>query len=309
MANERISPTAWLAAYQRTLADIPLASAIFHELEALRAETRAAPELAGVDALKAPQSGVMWEARYKLVNHLLAAHPVRQVLELAAGFSPRGLNQTGDAAITYVELDLPGVIQDKQRIVSALLAQGRLAPRPNFHLAAGDALNLADVQAAARYFAAGPTRTRPTSDASGASVAVVNEGLLLYLDYAQRAALASNIHALLEQFGGVWITPDIDVQLAPGAFGAAAGAMPARLSQIAALTGVDVLKNRFESEDAARAFFEGQGFQVERHSFLEVADQLVLPRHEALAPKALERSVAFALRVERRHPRGAAGQM
>ena len=35
-------------------------------------------------------SAVVWEARYKLVDPLLRARPVAQVLELAAGFSRRG---------------------------------------------------------------------------------------------------------------------------------------------------------------------------------------------------------------------------
>jgi len=291
MSNERISPTAWLVAYERTLSDIPLSSEVFHELDAIVRETRAASDVAGVDALKAPAAAVVWEARYKLVNHLLQAHPVTQVLELAAGFSPRGLNLAGDPSVTYVEMDLPGVIEDKQRIVDALVADGAIPARPNFHLAVGDALNLADLHAAAGYFADRP-------------IAVVNEGLLHYLDHAQRAALAGHVRALLEQYGGVWITPDIDIQFRPGTdFGPAAGAVKERVAQVGALTGVDMLKNRFESEDAARAFFEELGFQVERHSFMEVADQLVLPVKEPLAQMALEHGVAFVMRLAPHAPR------
>jgi O-methyltransferase involved in polyketide biosynthesis len=286
MSNERISPTAWLVAYERSLSNIPLASEVFHELDAIVRETRAAADVAGVDALKVPLSAAVWEARYKLVNQLLAAHPVTQVLELAAGFSPRGLNLAGDPLVTYVEMDLPGVIQDKQRIVDALVAHGAVPARPNFHLAVGDALSLPDLRAAAGHFADRP-------------LAVVNEGLLHYLDRAQRAAVAGHVRALLERFGGVWITPDIDLQLPQGTdFGSAAGAVKDRAAQVVALTGVDMLKNRFENEGAARAFFEGLGFQVEQHSFTEVADQLVLPLDEPLARMAVERGVAFVMSLK-----------
>ena len=229
MSNDHISPTAWFVAYERTLSDIPLSSEVFHELDAIVRETRAAADVQGVDALKVPLSAVVWEARYKLVNHLLRARPVAQVLELAAGFSPRGLNLAGDPSLTYVEMDLPGVIQDKQRIVDALVAHGAIPARPNFHLAVGDALSLPDLRAAAGHFAAQPA-------------AVVNEGLLHYLDRAQRAALAGNVRALLERFGGVWITPDIDIQFPQGTdFGAAAGVVKDRAAQVQALTGVDLL--------------------------------------------------------------------
>ncbi len=282
MSSERISPTAWLVAYQRTLSDIPLSSEIFHELDALVRQTRSAPEIDGVDALKSSPLAVMWEARFKVVNHVLQACQARQVLEIAAGFSPRGLNLTGDASVTYVEVDLPGLIQDKRRIVETLMAQAKIPARPNFHLAEGNALNLDDLRSATRYFADQP-------------LAVIHEGLLAYLDHAQRAALASNVHALLEHFGGVWITPDIDVPLPAGALGQAAGTLKDRMGQIEALTGVDVLKNRFENEEAARAFFEGLGFQVAQHSFLEIADQLVSRAQHPLAQEAIERGVVFVM--------------
>ena len=60
----------------------------------------------------------------------------------------------------------------------------------------------------------------------------------------------------------MWIRPDVDIQLTRGTdFRAAAGALKERAVQDQALTGVDLFKNRFENEDAARAFFEGLSFQ------------------------------------------------
>ncbi len=282
MSHERISPTAWLVAYQRALADIPFAAEIFQELDGIIRQTRTASEIDGVETLKSSQSAVLWEARFKVVNHALAAQHADQILELAAGFSPRGLDLTRDAAVTYVEVDLPGVVQDKRRIVEKLVAQGKIPARPNFHLVEGNALDLDALRAATRLFADRP-------------IAVVNEGLLAYLDRAERATLARNVHSLLERFGGVWITPDVDVQLPPGAFGQAAEVLKARTAKVEALTGIDVLKNRFESEAAAQAFFEQLGFRLERHSFMEVVDQLVLVAQEPLAQTAVEHGTLFVM--------------
>ena len=285
MSHERISPTAWFVAYQRTLSDIPLASEIFGELDKIIRQTGPSPEAAGIDALKSSPMSIIWEARFKIVTHVLNLHGAKQVLELAAGFSPRGLNMTSDASVTYVEVDLPGLVEDKRQIIETLVDQGKLPVQPNFHLLEGNALHRDDLLAATRFFGDAPT-------------AVVNEGLISYLDRAERVALAQNVHALLERFGGVWITPDIEIPLAEGNLGQTAEQIKARTGQIETITGIDVLKNRFENEAAARVFFENLGFQIERHSFMEVADQLVGVSPSPLAQKAIEQSVLYAMTIK-----------
>ena len=61
MSHERISPTAWLIAYHRTLSDIPLAPEIFHELEKIVAQERSAANAARVDALKSAPGAIVCE--------------------------------------------------------------------------------------------------------------------------------------------------------------------------------------------------------------------------------------------------------
>ena len=93
--NEKISPTAWTIAHRRIFTDIPYSKAIFNEIERLR-------RLQGVDIpdeLKSPEIAPQIEARYKLVSKLLAQNHVEQVLEIAAGFSPRGLDLTSDSSM------------------------------------------------------------------------------------------------------------------------------------------------------------------------------------------------------------------
>lgn len=287
MSHERISPTAWLVAYQRSQSDIPYASAVFHELEEIVKQTRSAAEMASMEALKSSSLAVMWITRFKIVDHVLKAHPVDQFLEIAAGFSTRGLELTRDARVKYVEMDLPGVIQEKRRIVQSLIAQDKIPTRPNFHLVAGNALHSTEILAATRFFTDKP-------------IAVINEGLLPYLNRSERTTLARNVHALLDRFGGVWVTPDIDIQLPEAPSRKDPSGVRARTAKIESLTGIDVLKNRFESEEAARAFFEHLGFRVERHSFLEAADQLALPPHGSLAQKAIERGVLFVMQATER---------
>ena len=99
MSYERISPTAWLVAYQRTLSDIPLSVEIFAELQTIVKQTQSASDIESVEKLKSPEMTPVWEARFKIVNHLLKAYHPDQVLEIATGFSPRGLEMAKDASV------------------------------------------------------------------------------------------------------------------------------------------------------------------------------------------------------------------
>ncbi|MGN6163438.1 MAG: hypothetical protein ACTHOF_02765, partial [Flavisolibacter sp.] len=46
-------------------------------------------------------------------------------------------------------------------------------------------------------------------------IAIVNEGLLVYLNREEKLKLCSNIHKVLEQRGGYWITADIYIKQKP----------------------------------------------------------------------------------------------
>ena len=186
-----------------------------------------------------------------------------------------------------LELDLPDLVEDKRQIVEALVSQGTIPVQPNYHLVAGNALETQDLLSASRFFAEGP-------------IAVVNEGLLAYLDRNERTTLAKNVLTLLERFGGMWITPDIDVQLPGETTQQTVDLIKARNAQTERLTGIDVLKNRFENEAVTRTFFEELGFNIERHRFMEVADQLVSPEPTDLATKAVEQAVLYVMTAKQR---------
>ncbi|MFB3764983.1 MAG: class I SAM-dependent methyltransferase [Methanotrichaceae archaeon] len=212
-----------------------------------------------------------WEARYKIVNYLLKAHHINQILEIASGVSPRGLEMARDPSVEYVEVDLIDAIQVKKDIIKRLIAKSIVSKQPNLHLEEGNALNLQDLLKATRFFGERP-------------IAVVNEGFLDYLDLEEKTIFARNVHRLLERFGGIWITPDIptkaqDEQVVSSVKHLLSNeTLQERAGNIRRITGVDILKNRFESEDVAQTFFENLGFIVEQHRSSEVIDELVSPQ-------------------------------
>ena len=273
---ERISPTAWFVAYQRTLSDIPFSQEIFLELQETIESTRSAETEDLKKQMKPFEGTPVWEARFKIVNHLLKTRSINQIIEIAAGVSPRGLEMTKNPSVRYVEIDLPKVIQEKKVIIERLIAKSITSKRPNLHLEAGNALNLQDLLRATSFFEEKP-------------IAVINEGFLQYLGPEEITVFAKNIHQLLSRFGGVWITPDISTKTQDAKVLLRDETVLERAQKLKHITGVDILKNRFENEDVAQAFFENIGFRVERHNSKEVIDELVTPQRLNLRREQTEK--------------------
>jgi O-methyltransferase involved in polyketide biosynthesis len=265
-AYDKISPTAWGVAYRRTLAEIPFSKEIFDELDKIMRRSYSAEELQEFEVLKHPEAAPIIEARFRLVSRLVKASGSKQIFEIAAGFSSRGIEMAQDPSVEFVEADLPGVINDKRDIVETLAAQSKVPREPNLHLVDGNALNARELLTAVI-----PFRQEP--------ITVVTEGLLRYLDFKEKAIVAANVHQLLERFGGVWITPD----LSEGLFGQSAEKIKERHKRMKEITGADLTENRFKDEQSAREFFENLGFVVERHSCLEVLDETVSPQKLGLS--------------------------
>jgi len=278
-STEKIGPTAWMVAYRRTFTDIPLCNEIFNELESLRINS-GEPEVAA--ELQRPETAPQFEARYKLVDRLLGKTSIRQVLELASGFSPRGMNMVqGD--ITYVEVDLPGVMGNKRAIAEKL----QPATSNTLHLENGNVLELKDLEHTIQHF--DPNK----------SLAIINEGLMRYLNLEEKAILAKNVHTLLSKFGGVWITPDISLKKTQENEDKITSD---HIKKISEMTGVDIAGNRFDNADQAKTFFENLGFSIESHSFLEVTGELSSVKRQDTSQEMLMRlngdAVVFVMRVK-----------
>lgn len=277
-SHERISVTAWRVAYRRTLSDIPFSVEIFDEVQKIMRRTRSAAELEELDQLVQPDITPIFEARFKLVNCLLKKENARQILEIASGFSPRSLALGRDPLVKYSEMDLPGLMSEKRAVFEELVQQGKIPRYPNVHLNDGNALVMADLLAAVKPF----RRNEP--------IAVVNEGLLRYLTFEEKAMVARNVREVLRLYGGTWITPDLSLR-PQSAFGLSGEKRRRQFARIERITGINVAKNYFETEDAARVFFEELGFRIERHSFMEIADELVSPQRLHLSSEQVEKEI------------------
>lgn len=222
------------------------------------------------------------EARYLLIDKLLARSGAKQVLELAAGLSPRGLIMTEKEPMSYVELDLPEMAKMKHAILTSI----KEIP-DNLLITSGNALRLSDLEKAVFHFDA----SRP--------IAVTHEGLLRYLNFDEKTQVAENIKTLLKRFGGVWITCDTT----PKKFLAMQDNVtsPSFNKQLISKTNKNFYENMFEDEKHVTKFFGKLGFSVEVHKFDEVLNDLSSPSklklNKAETKKLLESGTVAVMRL------------
>jgi len=169
------------------------------------------------------ERGVL-EARYTLTSKILSDSGITQVLELASGMSPRGLILcTENKNMTYVEMDLPEQAEYKHRILEKVVGKNGIPA--NLYILGGDAASKDDFGKATKHF----DKMKP--------IAIVFEGLVLYLNNKQRGQLMTNIKNSLAEFGdgeGVCITSDTAI-------------LPGRSQKVSAL--LNILCFRDESPD------------------------------------------------------------
>jgi O-methyltransferase involved in polyketide biosynthesis len=272
-----LAQTAWLTAYPRTFTDIPFCNEIF---EGMESNLRSQQQEFGLE-LKMPTLAPELEARFKLVTNLLRARHATQILEIASGFSPRGLLMSENPHISYVELELPEMAIAKRIVLDHVISRMGL-PRPqNLRVIEGNALIFRTLAAAVEYFR------------EDREISIVNEGLLRYLSLHDRRKIASNIHLLLTRYGGVWITPDITLRRYLEAQDKSVA--PEFNEHLSKATQTDIYGHSFDDEGQAIQFFEDMGFSVKRHNLNEVVDQLVSPSRLSFSDREVEEMIGTAV--------------
>ena len=241
---ESISPTAILTSYPRIFTDIPYEKEIYKWLsencnEDVKLNKMLAPEI---------------EARYKLTNNILDRLGIKQVLELAAGYSSRGLIYS-KKGYSYVEMDLENVCKNKVRLLNDIDSINN-----NLHIVSGNALNYDDFIKCEKYFD------------SNKEIAIINEGLMRYLTFEEKKIVAINIYNYLKKYGGVWITCDVT----PKKFLQKQDEQnPTLNNNLNTITSRNNLNDRFEDENHIKSFFGEIGFKnIEIHKFIEVKNEL-----------------------------------
>lgn len=263
-----ISPTAIDIAFVRSYSGIPYAREIFELLENKKGGFASYSQKTSLDDYSGIPKRLLpyFEARYKTLDWIITKSKVKNVLEIAAGLSPRGLNMAKNKKIHYVETDLADMMGFKKKIAQKILKR-KGVKRDNLHFLVVDALDGKKLLKAASIFKAGP-------------VAVINEGLLRYLSLIEKEILAKNIHAILKKYGGFWATPDIrlksDIRDVKRSL-----EISKRHSKV---TGTDIFENMFLDMEDAISFFNRMGFRVEVCKLIDFK-KLTLPKRLGISKR------------------------
>lgn len=242
---EEVSSTAIVTSYPRIFTDIPYEKEIYEWL------SEHCNEEVTLNKLLAPEI----EARYKLTNKLLDNSNIKQVLELAAGYTSRGLIYS-KKGYNYVEMDLNNVCNNKKEIIKIIEKE---IPQ-TLKVISGNALRESDYLKCEEYF----EENKP--------VAVINEGLLRYLTFEEKRIVGENIYSFLKKHNGIWITCDVTPKKFMQSQDKAIPNFNKKLDKIASR---NTLTDRFEDEEHIKQFFGEIGFElVEVHKFIEVKDEL-----------------------------------
>ena len=239
---ESIIPTAIITSYPRIFTDIPYEKEIYNWL------SKNCSNNIELNKLLAPEL----EARFKLTNKLIDSLNITQVLELASGYSSRGLIYS-KKGYNYVEMDLEEVVNNKKKMFKELF-------NTNINIVSGNALEYNDYIKCLEYL-------DPNKE-----LIILNEGLLRYLTFDEKKIVAENIYKLLKKYGGVWITCD----LTPKRFINKQDKINTTINNsLNTVTKRNSLTDRFEDEKHIKEFFTSIGFNsIEIHKFIEIKDEL-----------------------------------
>lgn len=214
---------------------------------------------------------IIQESRYTCVNRVIEEKGIKNVFDLACGFSPRGyaLSKKG---YKYIGADLPATVELVEPVAKKVMDADCKIP---VEYRALDLTNPASVVEAAKAF--------------DGEICISAEGLLIYFDILETEQFIEGIRAVLKEHGGCFVTPDY----ASGAFYTTVVMTiygPERGMQLimettgalektsdAGLQDTETHKSLLHGTDDSYAveFFEKKGFKVERVPFYDPKQNLV----------------------------------
>lgn len=133
---------------------------------------------------------VALEARFHYSNLAALESGCDVIVDLPCGYAPRAL-VAARAGKQYYGFDLPACIRE---IAPAMDKVATDEEKKYIHFAAVDATNYDSLRAAL--------------DGVKGTICIAVDGLLGYFTKPELESFVSNLHRLLDEFGGVWTTPD-----------------------------------------------------------------------------------------------------
>lgn len=204
----RISKTAWaIAKIRADFTNIPFSKNMWAELSKIHKKNSIINSLQKI-AYKVPPLKKRFcgqEIRYQSTNYALKKENFSQILELATGFSTRGLTSASKYEF-YLETDLPKIINLKEKLSK------NIKNEPKLIFSSLNPLNYNELCKVGNKF---------FKNSKNKKVAIIQEGLITYFNQKEQEKIRNNISAFLKEYcpKGAWITPDFSYRKKGGLFG------------------------------------------------------------------------------------------
>jgi O-methyltransferase involved in polyketide biosynthesis len=194
-----------------------------------------------------------FESRYRSIDQLLKDLKIKSIIELSSGYSFRCLEYAKQKGVHYIDTDLPHVIAAKKEFIDSLRKDG-FNPDGKFELLPLNVLDKNKFHEIIGHFPQG-------------EVAIVNEGLLTYLDKQEKEKLCSIIYDILKERGGYWITADIYIKNKQPNLGFNFSDKMKNFKEQHNTEG-----NSFENFREAEMFFNEMGFVIDKEATVKYSE-------------------------------------
>lgn len=207
-------------------------------------------EIADLFVQIAPAYQATVEGRFHATNNFIRKMGAKRVMDLPCEYTARGI-KFAKMDVDYYGMDLPAVIDAMSKACGSLIAK---EDQGHIHYSAVDATNY-------------QTLKDGLADANG-ELLITTEGMLMYFTQSELEEVFHNIHRILSEHGGCWITMDNNLA------GAAQRVMPClvddpeKFKMVGTILSSNKSKtttenNAFFHKDDVRKFISDMGFDLE----------------------------------------------
>lgn len=204
------------------------------------------------DTIKLPNL-LYHEMRYSAINRYVEKNGYKNVMDVACGFSPRGLYMARHG-IRFIGAEFDAVVTNGNNYLKKCLSGQELALASYEPVDATDSVSMLSA----------------VSDTEG-PICIVMDGLMMYLDRQQQAQALQSIKAILKKHGGCYVTVDFTARdCVMDASRVVYGEKDAHKVYLESakvyeeIAEADFEKTFFPTTDEAQRFIEEQGLKVKR---------------------------------------------
>jgi O-methyltransferase involved in polyketide biosynthesis len=198
-------------------------------------------------------STIALEKRYWSIDRLLNDLEIKNILEISSGYSFRSLAFTQKKGAHYIDTDLPEIITSKRELIDCL-KKDELNTNAKLEFLPLNVLEENSFQETVGHFSPG-------------EVAIVNEGLLQYLNIEEKKKLCLIIHNILMERGGYWITADILIKNKDSKLGLKYNDKIKDFNKQQ-----NIEDNSFESFIETEMFFKDMGFVIDKEDDIKYSE-------------------------------------